>query len=242
VEDPEALFQQGFDLGAAFAGDGRGLIIGESVPGGTTTAMAVLRAMRLPDRVSSSSESDLYLLKRAIVDTAIERANLHVHSDALTIVRELGDPMQAFAMGMICAAAPTIPVMLAGGTQMAAVLGLTHRLLQENNRKLPVNHVVLATTPWVARDPHADLAAILEAAGGWPAAIPRLDFSAMHCESLRAYERFLVKEGVGAGGLALAALLSGQATLTELHEEIDAQYQRFVSDPIATDVPFPTCR
>jgi NaMN:DMB phosphoribosyltransferase len=41
---------------------------------------------------------------------------------------------------------------------------------------------------------------------------------------LHAYERFLVKEGVGAGGSALAALLATGCSIAELQVAIDAAY------------------
>ncbi len=94
---------------------------------------------------------------------------------------------------------------------------------------LPRSNVLLGTTPWVARDPQSDLGGILNDCGGWSATVPQLDFSEMRCEPLRAYERLLVKEGVGAGGACVAALTSGRASLAELHAEIDAQYLALLS-------------
>jgi NaMN:DMB phosphoribosyltransferase len=201
-----------------------GLVIGETVPGGTTTAMAVLRALGHPHRVSSSSAEDLLSIKQITVDLAIQRARLDAESGVFHVLNQLGDPMQPFVMGMLVAAAELIPVILAGGTQMAAVLALTHRLEDECHMSVPRENVLLATTPWVARDPQAELQGMLTDCGGWAGASPELDFSGMSCAPLQAYEQLLVKEGVGAGGACVAALALGSASLQELHGEIDAEY------------------
>lgn len=228
VTDASAIFDRGIALGASLAERGQPLIIAETVPGGTTTAMAVLRALGLPDRVSSSAAGDVHVLKANLVSRALARARLSSGARALEVVAEVGDPMQPLVAGMLFGAVPTTSVLLAGGTQMAAVLALTQRLETELGRRLDRSRVLLGTTPWVAQDPYADLRGILRASGGWAAATPTLDFSRMRCLPLRAYEQFLVKEGVGAGGAALGALARGTG-LKALHAEIDAQYQQLLS-------------
>ena len=55
-----------------------------------------------------------------------------------------------------------------------------------------------------------------------------LDFSASRHPALHAYERGLVKEGVGAGGACLAALLAPGATQGELQAAIDAAYDLLI--------------
>ncbi|HEX3247116.1 MAG TPA: TIGR00303 family protein [Chloroflexota bacterium] len=224
VADSEQLYNLGRELGSRLAHQYGGLVIGETVPGGTTTAMAVLRALGYPHRVSSSSAEDLPSIKQMTVDCAIRRARLDAGSATFNVLNQLGDPMQPFLMGMLVAAADLVPVMLAGGTQMAAVLSVTHRLEQEHDLRVPRENVLLATTPWVARDPQADLLSMLTDCGGWAGAIPELDFSGMSCRPLQSYEQLLVKEGVGAGGACVTALALESASLQELHGEIDAEY------------------
>jgi NaMN:DMB phosphoribosyltransferase len=51
-----------------------------------------------------------------------------------------------------------------------------------------------------------------------------LDFSNSRHAGLRAYEQWLVKEGVGAGGLCIAALLATSMPVEQLEEAIDATY------------------
>jgi uncharacterized protein (TIGR00303 family) len=224
VPDAASLFQTGLAYGAQLATMTPHLVIGETVPGGTTTAMAVLRALDLPCRVSASSAGDSYRLKASLVDKALQRANTRPDLPVMEIVKRVGDPMQPFVAGLIVGAAPRCLVTLAGGTQMAAVLAMVHRLEMEMESAIDRDRVLLATTPWVARDPHADLAAIIKAGGNWNGAIPELDFNSMAHRPLRHYEDFLVKEGVGAGGMCLAAISSVAASLGEVHAEIDQQY------------------
>jgi NaMN:DMB phosphoribosyltransferase len=138
--------------------------------------------------------------------------------------------MQPFVIGMLCAAAGELPVILAGGTQMAAVLALIDKLEQYTQQSIPHSNVLLATTPWVARDPRSDLRGILDDCGGWAGAIPELEFSTMDCLPLRGYEQLLVKEGVGAGGACVAAITLGRASLADLHAEIDAEYLALLPD------------
>jgi NaMN:DMB phosphoribosyltransferase len=74
---------------------------------------------------------------------------------------------------------------------------------------------VVATTAWVAEEPGSDLALLLERIGALWQVRPRLAVAALRfhgCTSpaLRDYERGYVKEGVGAGGLALLWQLAGR--------------------------------
>jgi uncharacterized protein (TIGR00303 family) len=229
LADSHALFTAGQRLGATLVRTHNALVIAETVPGGTTTAMAVLRALGSHHAVSSSSAEDTSSIKQLVVDKALQRASLRPNAAVFEVLNAVGDPMQPFVIGMVCSAAREVPVILAGGTQMAAVLAVVDRLEQSPPR-FPRSNVLLATTPWVARDPLSDLQGILNDRGGWAGAIAELDFSASECLPLRAYERRLVKEGVGAGGACVAALALGRASLAELHREIDAEYLALLPD------------
>jgi len=101
------------------------LIIGESVPGGTTTALAVLKALGYDAKVSSSIPNNPVELKNQIVASALER----IDSDhPYSIVAKVGDPMIPFVAGMLSSASSVSNVMLAGGTQMAAVLAFAAKI------------------------------------------------------------------------------------------------------------------
>ncbi|MFS8907457.1 TIGR00303 family protein, partial [Synechococcus sp. OH2] len=58
------------------------------------------------------------------------------------------------------AAAQRGPVLLAGGTQMLAVLALMRRWGEEQGIPWPPENVVVGTTRWVAEDPSGNTVAL----------------------------------------------------------------------------------
>ena len=101
------------------------LLIGESIPGGTTTALAVMRGLGYKARVSSSIPDNPVILKNQIASMALEGID---SDNPYSIVAKVGDPMIPFVTGMLSAASEINPVMLAGGTQMAAVLAFASKI------------------------------------------------------------------------------------------------------------------
>jgi NaMN:DMB phosphoribosyltransferase len=102
--------------------------------------------------------------------------------------------------------------------------------------------VSIGTTRWVVEDPSADVAGLVrEVSADLPLLAANLDFSRSRHLSLREYERFMVKEGVGAGGACVAALLSTGRSLSVLHAQIDAAYDRLVGRLTSND-PADSCR
>jgi uncharacterized protein (TIGR00303 family) len=196
------------------------LVLAECVPGGTSTALAVLEglAVQAQGLVSGSLRQPAHALKAALVRQGLAAAG--VVAGPLAVLAAVGDPMQALAAGLVgAAAARGTPVLLAGGSQMAAVLALALALAPAAARRDLAERVVVATTAWVAEEPGSDLALLLERIGvGWQVQ-PRLEVAALRfhgCTSaaLRDYERGYVKEGVGAGGLALLWQLAGREPAT----------------------------
>ncbi len=187
------------------------LVLAECVPGGTTTALAVLRGLGLAadGLVSGSLHRSAHELKTDLVNRGLLAAGLPPGGAAPeAVLAALGDPMQALAAGLIPAAAGRgVPVLLAGGSQMAAVLALALDLTPPGRRQQLARHVMLATTAWVVDEDGSDLARLLGLIGERWQVAPRLEVAALRfhgCRSapLRDYERGYVKEGVGAGGLA----------------------------------------
>lgn len=198
-------------------------ILAESVPGGTTTALSLLEALGHSARgkVSSSMPGGNHALKERVVADALAAARLAPDAPALACAAAVGDPMQPAVALMALELSLSRPVVLGGGTQMAAVYALMARLVREGEAGDLAN-VALATTKWVAADADADLAGILDAIGPPPAAFAAwLDFSACRSPGLRRYEEGLVKEGVGAGAATFAALVSGADTEAGLVERIE---------------------
>jgi len=170
-------------------------VLGESVPGGTTTAMLLLRALGRGAKVSSAGPVNPESLKETVWREAAERAGIGYGGLAgrgLTAVRELGDPMQAAVAGFAAGLPASAEVVLAGGTQMLAVAALI--------RDLGIDRPLLvATTRYVAEDPTADFASTAAALGVRTYAAP-LSFAESPFPGLSDYEKGYVKEGVGAGG------------------------------------------
>ncbi len=228
----EALLAQGAAWGARRGpGPGAPLLIAECVPGGTTTAQAVLTGLGFDvgGLVSGSLPRPAHALKADLVARGLSAAGLlrapaepHPSVDgarARRVLAALGDPMQPLAAALVLGAvAAERPVLLAGGSQMAAVLALALALAPEELRPRLAATTAVVTTAWVACEPHSDLPLLLRRVGErW--GLEPLGFAAslrfhgpLH-PALADYERGYVKEGVGAGGLALLWEISGRAPL-----------------------------
>jgi NaMN:DMB phosphoribosyltransferase len=93
-----------------------------------------------------------------------------------------------------------------------------------------LDRVAIATTRWVAQDPAADVTGLArEVWPELPLLAANLDFSRSRHPALHAYERFLVKEGVGAGGACVAALLTTGASIEQLQAAIDDAYDEVLA-------------
>jgi uncharacterized protein (TIGR00303 family) len=227
VADAQKLFEAGIGLGRDVAAQARYLVLGESVPGGTTTALAVLLALgyAAEGRVSGSMPGNAHELKTRIARTALQAAALTRTgglADPLVVMGAVGDPMQPLATGIALGASRAgCDVLLAGGSQMLAVAALARALGGAG----ALERIAIGTTRWIVQDPSADVVGLAAEISPELAVLAvNLDFSDSAHAGLRGYEQFLVKEGVGAGGACIAALLSCGATLEELHARIDATY------------------
>ena len=129
------------------------LVIGESIPGGTTTALSVLRALDFDAKVSSSIPDNPIKLKNQIVNSALERLDSdHPYS----IVAKVGDPMIPFVAGMLSSASSVSNVMLAGGTQMTAVLAFASKI------GFDPEHTAIGTTSYITNDESANFTSLVD--------------------------------------------------------------------------------
>jgi NaMN:DMB phosphoribosyltransferase len=94
-----------------------------------------------------------------------------------------------------------------------------------------LDNVVIGTTRWIVEDGNADLAGILAQIADVPVLAARLDFRRSKFGGLRAYEAGAVKEGVGAGGAAISAILKTGGTITcdALLAQMEEDYEKLVS-------------
>lgn len=204
-----------FEKGVAFA---QGLIIqsdyiilGESVPAGTTTALATALALGYDakDKFSSSFKNAPSGIRVRVVDEALSR--ISENDDLFDILSKVGDNMLIFNAGLILGLQNrNIPIILAGGTQMACVLLIINRILQMMEGELESSKIALCTTKWVAEDVFSDIKALLGMLD-FPlnAYYADFDFSLTSHPALKLYDEGEAKEGVGAGGALMYALLNG---------------------------------
>ncbi|PSQ31331.1 TIGR00303 family protein [Halobacteriales archaeon SW_6_65_46] len=178
------------------------LVLAETIPGGTTTALGVLTALGETDAtgVSSSLRSNPLDLKQRVVEEGLAASDLApgaCDGQPKRAVRRMGDPTGAVLAGLTVGALETeTPVTLAGGTQLLAVAALVRHAGG-------AGRLSLATTSFIDADPNVDLDAAAERfALNVTVTDPGFD------DSHVAFERYLAgeaKEGVGMGGaLALA--------------------------------------
>jgi len=193
------------------------LIIGESIPGGTTTALAVLRALGFDAKVSSSIPNNPVELKNQVVNSALER----IDSDhPYSIVAKVGDPMIPFVAGMLSSASDVSKVMLAGGTQMAAVLAFASKigLNQENT--------AIGTTSYITNDESANFKHLVQQIADIPAISVNPGLKNSKYSGLKAFSEGFAKEGVGAGGSIISSMLKTGNDSIKFLEMVEKEYHR----------------
>jgi uncharacterized protein (TIGR00303 family) len=199
VSSAPGAFEAARQFGRALPDDE--LFLAETVPGGTTTAMGVLRALGERSAVSSSLAENPVERKREVVAEALEASSLEpgdASGAPKRALRRMGDPVLAVVAGIALGAIESeTAVTLAGGTQMVAVAAVLRHAGVEQS--LP-----LATTRYVAEDETADLdAAAADLALDLQVTDPGFDES--DHPAMATYAGGEAKEGVGMGGaLALA--------------------------------------
>jgi len=206
------------------------LVIGESIPGGTTTALSVLLAMGVDakGKVSSSMPVNPHELKIKTAEEGLKAAGVKAGEfahDPIKAVSTVGDPVQPALAGLVLGAADRVPVIMAGGTQMAAVLAVV-----KASNPTVLDNVAVGTTRWIVADKTADLKGLVAEIADVPVLAADLDFSRSRFDGLRAYDAGVVKEGVGCGGASMAAMLKSNGSITKdvLLREIENNYKQLV--------------
>ncbi|MCX8079056.1 MAG: TIGR00303 family protein [Geminocystis sp.] len=232
----EHLHQQGLKWGTILAEKAfphQYLLLAECVVAGTTTALAVLTALRIPayGMVNSSHPVCNHQQKWQIVCQGLSKTGGRLNTP-LGIIAAVGDPMQVVVASIALAASQKVGVMLAGGTQMLAVFALVKALARHYDYPLPLDNIIVATTRWVAEDYTGNTVALAENVGDVSLCATQLDFTNSSWECLRAYERGFVKEGVGAGGSAVAAHLLG-VDKHQLRGMVEVMVSRFLLQTVS---------
>ena len=229
----ESYVKKGLEYGEAFGRElaklSKMVIIGESIPGGTTTALGVLVALGIDawSKVSSSLTKNPHTLKNKVVKEGIAKAGISFGSfrnNPVRAIAAVGDPMIPVVTGLACGiSASGSNVMLAGGTQMAAIVAVISAM----NRAL--GNICIGTTCYVANDPNSDIRGIAnEICTDFPICAVDLHFDDSERPGLRAFANGFVKDGAGAGGVSILAMLKSKGSLTgaSMLRSIELEYDK----------------
>ncbi|ADX84125.1 nicotinate mononucleotide-dependent phosphoribosyltransferase CobT [Saccharolobus islandicus] len=217
MEKVNNIIENSIKLGEELSNEYELIMIGESIPAGTTTAMATLLALGYDamDKVSSASPDNPKELKRKVVEEALR----NLPTDSLQRLAKVSDPVLLGVAGTSLGFKGKI--LLAGGTQMAAAAAIINEF--DKNK---LKDITIGTTKWIVEDKFADMLSLAKQVGVKVLA-SMLDLSISAYEGIRAYEKGYVKEGVGAGGSAIMALVRGVSNNT-LVRKIDELYGELV--------------
>jgi NaMN:DMB phosphoribosyltransferase len=104
---------------------------------------------------------------------------------------------------------------------MLAVAALIVAIGVDQDLEINTAQIVVGTTAWVANDRSGDTVALAELIPHIPLISTNLSFAESQYPQLQVYEQGFVKEGVGAGGLAIAASLYQNWGQVEILDSIE---------------------
>ena len=229
----ELLFDGGFKIGKKSR---QSLLVTECVPGGTTTAFAVLSGLgiNVNGLISGSHRNPPSELKTKLVNQGLKAAKLKKNPSSLSLMAAVGDPFQPIAVGLLMGAIESgQDVLLGGGCQMLAVLALALNEVNPESRSNFVEKILIGTTSWLvdeslasSKKRHSFIHLMNRVAKHFKVNILGLAsgyrFNDSNQQVLRDYEIGYVKEGVGAGALSLLAQING-LTQPEMIEQCDRE-------------------
>ena len=220
--DAQKVFQKGIAFGQAYECKDEYIILGESVPSGTTTAMATAIGLRY--KVKECFSSSFKEVPNDIREKTLKLALSHIDpkDDIFQILSKVSDNMLIFNAGFILGLNNKTKIVLAGGTQMACVLLIVDKMLKLMGGTMPSSNLALCTTKWVANDEKSDIKALLELLSFHiNAYYSDFDFSQSNHPALKLYDEGEAKEGVGAGGALMYGFLNALSakTITKKVEE-----------------------
>jgi uncharacterized protein (TIGR00303 family) len=231
----ESYVKKGLEYGEAFGRElaklSKMVVIGESIPGGTTTALGVLVALGINawSKVSSSLTKNPHTLKNKVVNEGMAKAGIPFgcfKNDPVRAIAAVGDPMIPVVTGLACGInGYGSNVMLAGGTQMTAVIAAIRAM----NRS--IGNICIGTTCYVANDPYSDIQGIAnEICSDFPIHAADLHFEDSERPGLKAFANGFVKDGAGAGGVSILAMLKSRGSLTgtSILRSIEIEYDKLM--------------
>ena len=218
----EEIFNKGFEYGNKYKLQGDYLIVGESTPSGTTTAQASISAIGYKTKglFASSFKNSPASIKEEVIQKALNKLN-----NNMSLFEKLGhtaDNMLMFLSGFILSASRRFNIVLAGGTQMAAVLLIANKIANRQAIHHDYRHLHLCTTSWINNDTNSNIKGLIN----------QLDFrlkayyadfcfkDSLH-PALKLYDDGEAKEGVGAGA-SIAYAYSHAISQKELTQKIES--------------------
>jgi len=220
--EAQKLFQKGVEFGQNYICKDEYIILGESVPSGTTTAMAT--ALGLNYKVENAFSSSFKNVPSEIREKTLKLALSHLEErdDIFDILSKVSDNMLIFNAGFILGLNNRVPLILAGGTQMASLLLIVDKILKLMGGSMKSSNLALCTTKWVAEDEHSDIEALLKLLRfKINAYYADFDFSQSKHPALKLYDEGEAKEGVGAGGALMYGYLNG-LTQEQITEQVES--------------------
>jgi uncharacterized protein (TIGR00303 family) len=205
------IFQKGIEFGQSYKTNDDYVILAESIPAGTTTANATALALEYECEgcFSSSYKNNPSDIKNETISNALKRVNQK--NDLFEKLASLSDNMIIFNAGFILGSrANNLKVILAGGTQMAAVLLVVNSILRSMDGNIDSSNIALCTTKWISKDENSNIKALLEQLD-FPinAYASDFDFALSNHPALKLYDEGEAKEGVGCGGALCYAAING---------------------------------
>ncbi len=234
------------------------VLVAETIPGGTTTALGVLAALGEADvlgdasdepdttdaapgdgapdaftagAVSSSLADNPLGLKRRVVADGLAASGLEpgdAAGDPLRALRRMGDPVLAVVAGLVAGALETDTAVTLAGGSQLVAAAVC---LRHRGVDVPLS---LATTAFVDDDASIDLA---RAARELDLDVTVTDpgFGDDH-PAMAAYRRGEAKEGVGMGG-ALALADRAGLPMADVRDGVREVYDRLLADGAPRDTP-----
>ncbi|MEA2110428.1 MAG: nicotinate-nucleotide--dimethylbenzimidazole phosphoribosyltransferase [Campylobacterota bacterium] len=215
------IFFKGVDAAKNYTPKSGTLILGESTPSGTTTANATIKALGFnSDGMFASSFKDA---PTSVKEKHIAQALSHIDNSMSSFEKlsAVADNMLIFCAGFILEATQHYRVILAGGTQMAAVLLTAQKLALELKIGFKSANISLCTTAWVVEDENSNILGLLNQLST-PVESYYADFHFTHANIsvLKSYDDGEAKEGVGAGA-AIAYLFANGFSEQEITNSVE---------------------
>ena len=243
LEEVEKAYRYGLMLGKQLSKSNDFVIVGESIPGGTTTALGVMLSIGIDaeNKMSSSMPQNPHTLKNMIVRKSMKKNNITFGSlkdKPFAAISLIGDPMIPSVIGVAQGVIDNGGrVMLAGGTQMCTILSI----LKSMNVK--TDKIFIGTTKYIFNDTNADFTNLVLSIDN-NVGIFVLDLHLIESTKpgLKSYANGFVKEGVGAGGLSIATLinangkLNGETLLKYIENEYEKNIERNILNEINTSL------